>query len=624
MLHAIAALTLAVMLTVRFKKTIAWTLPLTVCLAMPVLLALAMARRLSWVDGVAVFVLCVAALWLLRTAVRGSLSFQAVWAHCQQFILTPTLLIFTLLTVFWLYACQNRVPLNMDEFHYWATQVRSLYVSDGLVSGARTCVAGYGSYPPGMQLVEWCYQHAAGGWHEGLLYTACFLTNSLFLLPLTDAIPWKKWWLAPLFALGVVVIPTVFTGSAYAMLATDTTLGVVFGALLFTVWRGRDSRRRFETLMISALTVALVLTKNTGIFWAAGGLIFALCLWRRATKPQKVKQLLLAMIPPVCALVAWQVFCAANGLTSVNTGTMLGALRALAADPGALANGTLAVWRGTVKMLLLVPANQSLGWDAMRPLLGLSYAAWVALFSLLAWLGGKRGMLPQPAAQRYAWFLLAFAAAYALLFMLSIPTVFAAEASRWATRRDALLDAVDRYFLPVYYGAAYMGVALLPCAYANSGRRLRFFALTGVLTLTLLCANWQTLACLTPTGYAARFDTDNGSAWMRQNLPWYSALQNPGDCRVLTPESFPSSFGYALAPLSFVTCAADAGDTAPYAFVEKRIDQTAATHVLVLSGTQQNATLLEAAFQMQLQPDVLYRIDTATHPYALVPETGAP
>ena len=35
-------------------------------------------------------------------------------------------------------------------------------------------------------------------------------------------------------------------------------------------------------------------------------------------------------------------------------------------------------------------------------------------------------------------------------------------------------------------------------------------------------------------------------------------------------------------------------------------------------------SLLEAAFQMQLQPDVLYRIDTATRPYALVPETGAP
>ena len=708
--HGLAALIVAGMISVRCKRSIAWTLPLTVCLAMPMLLGLAMVKQLALIDALAWLVLFAAAAWLGYCAVRNHAAWHGMVKGVRAYVWTPALLCFVLLAVFWSYASQNRVPLDVDEYSYWATAVRSLTLSGGLIDGAHTCTYLHGSYPPGMQLLEWWGMHALGTWREGMLYTVCFLTNTVFMLPLMARITWRRGWVVPVFVISAIALPTVFTGFAYTMLTTDSTLGVLFGALLFTVWQARDNQTRFDDWMVAALLVALVLTKRSGVLWAAGGLVLMGLLWSEGSLGVRIRRWLLIGLPATLVWLGWQSYCAMAGLSEVHDTNIVQAIQGVVWGGAGLADGTLAVWRGALKIMLLTPTNQSPGWDGMHPWLGLPLSVWVAFFVAVAWWVSRGLGTARKAYRRYAVFFAAFTALYFVQFLLSVPTVFAPEVMRWATRRDVLLDVIDRYFIPVQIGGAYVCVAMLMqslrqanaenepdhvtvkrakrksrlihatgawqesklhyaedrvgylppdplceasptkgCTPIGTQANVEFRAeseqltsqptqvsrriapmrkaprtaqgwMAGFLVFLLLCINWQTLACLLPSGYAARFATDNGSAWMREHFTWYNTITEPAACRVLTPGGFPLSVGYALVPMSFVTApidiAAEDAQTAIYALVA----QTHATHVLVLSNTQQDGATLELAFHTILQPDVLYRIDTTTTPYTLVAE----
>lgn len=257
-----AAICGILMLCVHTRRSVERAIPLAACLAMPVLLVLAAVQGLAYVDWIAAAVLAAAGIWLARAARQGKVKRSTACAFLKRQVLTPGLMCFVLLGLFWTLANRSRAVLNYDEYSYWATEVRSLYVSGGIVDGTRTCCAEHAAYPPGMQLLEWWFMHLRGEWHEGTLYTAAFWLNSAFLLPLTRRLTWRRWWQIVLFALGVVALPTIFTGHAYSMLATDTTVGVLFGALLYILWT--DAHAQDAPLTAGALMTALALCKQTG------------------------------------------------------------------------------------------------------------------------------------------------------------------------------------------------------------------------------------------------------------------------------------------------------------------------------------------------------------------------
>ena len=433
-----AAIAMVLMLCLYTRRSVEIAIPLAISLAMPALLVLAAVRALSYVDWLSAALLAGAGAWLVRGIRTGRVTRTAACTFLKEQVFTPGLACFALLGVFWTLANQDRAVLNYDEYSYWATQVRSLYVSDGLVGGARTCCMEHAAYPPGMQLLEWWFMHLRGLWHEGTLYAAAFWLNSAFLLPLARRITWRRWWQAGLFAVGVVALPTVLTGHAYSMLATDTTLGVIFGALMCILWT--EGRAPHAPLTAGALMTALVLSKQTGILWAALGMAFLLTTQGR--QALRSRRWLTACAAPLVMLALWQAYCRMEGLGSMHLERML------SASP--VWDEVLWAWEWIVKTLLIRPLNRSGGWDGMMPLAGLPAAVWAALFC-----GAILWRVKGPLRGRCILFAAGTFALYALVVMGSAATVFAlAGASRAADRgrgpvfhpvflRDGLLDGAS-------------------------------------------------------------------------------------------------------------------------------------------------------------------------------------
>lgn len=587
-----AAIAMVLMLCLYTRRSVEIAIPLAISLAMPALLVLAAVRALSYVDWLSAALLAGAGAWLVRGIRTGRVTRTAACTFLKEQVFTPGLACFALLGVFWTLANQDRAVLNYDEYSYWATQVRSLYVSDGLVGGARTCCMEHAAYPPGMQLLEWWFMHLLGLWHEGTLYAAAFWLNSAFLLPLARRITWRRWWQAGLFAVGVVALPTVLTGHAYSMLATDTTLGVIFGALMCILWT--EGRAPHAPLTAGALMAALVLSKQTGILWAVLGMAFLLTTQGR--QALRSRRWLTACAAPLVMLALWQAYCRMEGLGSMHLERML------SASP--VWDEVLWAWEWIVKTLLIRPLNRSGGWDGMMPLAGLPAAVWAALFcGVILWRvkGPLRGRCVLFAAGTFA--------LYALVVMGSAATVFAPEIPRWQAHPERLTEVVDRYFIPYFYAMACWMALLMEDAPAPRARAARgVIAVCACLGLALT-VNWQNLACFLPGGFAARFPTDNGSAWLRENLSWYTRIETPDDARVLVAPGTVSSMRYALAPVSLVATGGlwEDGDTAEALLA--LADAVSATHLVATEP--QSAQALAEALGQEVRTDTLYLIERA-------------
>ena len=585
-----AALCAVMMLCVYTRRSVEITIPLAASLAMPVLLALAAVRGLAYVDWLAAAVLACGGIWLAEGIRRGKVNRGAVRAFLRERILTPGLACFVLLGVFWTVANSERAVLNYDEYSYWATEVRSLYVSGGIVSGARTCCAEHAAYPPGMQLLEWWFMHLRGQWHEGTLYTAAFWLNTAFLLPLARRLTWRRWWGIALFAIGVVALPTVFTGHAYSMLATDTTLGALFGALIYLLWTDAQAPR--APLTAGALMTALVLCKQTGVLWAAMGMAFVLMTQGKAAL--RNRRWVAACAVPLVMLGLWEGYCLLQGLGSIHIDRLTSASPAWPEVRWA--------WEWIVKTLLIRPFNRSGGWDGMLPAAGLPAVAWVGLFCAALVCRAPRALRA-----RCVSFAVVSFGLYALFLLASVPAVFSPEIPRWQARPQRLTEVMDRYFIPYFYGMACWMAALMEDAVGTRRKSVRRLAVAGACLGLMLSVNWQNLACLLPGGFAARFPTDNGSAWMRENLEWYRRIENPDDARVIVVPGTVSSMRYALVPVSLIEADGPweaGGAREKLGTLARQVD---ATHLVITQ--EDGAAALGEALGQELYVDTLYRID---------------
>ncbi|MBP3646094.1 MAG: hypothetical protein J6K55_06680 [Clostridia bacterium] len=593
--HLAAVFFVACVMCLLLKRKIEIILPLMVCLSMPVLLVLAAFRSLNWVDFLAPTLILFSLIWLIIIASKRKPT--VVLHELSKLFLTPGLACFVLLAVFWFFSCQKRSVLHFDEFSYWATQTRSFYVSNGLVNGMQTCCKAHASYVPGMQLIEWWFMHLRGEWHEGTLYSALFLINTVFFLPLTEHFSWKKPHQILFFTAGAILLPTAISSAPYHFLHVNSTLGALYGLILYTIQKESEHRH----FMLAVQMTALVLIKQTGILWVLFALLFILCVQRIPW----TRKMTLTLLCPLIAILLWGLCCHILGLRTENI--------------DALRNGAsfkwehvFSAWKGMAKLLLTKPMNMTGAWNDALPLLGVPSVVLVIIYCLIhAWSESfsKRCI-------RGVWWIAGTFALIVLVMAVSMFTVFASEVERWAKSRSNTHLGLDLYMMPYFYGTSYLCIAQL----RDHCHRIHLsFPKKGILAGTafavLLCVNWQMVSWLLPSEYLKAFPVNNGSKWMRNNLEWYQQLKEKEDCRVMTSTEVSSSYRYALVPLSFEYVPDEVA--ASYEQLEEYIDQTGCSYVVIIGDRENTRILLQESFQHPIELGRPYRIDKSKKTYCL-------
>ncbi len=540
----------------RFERVLAPSL----CGLMLLLYVLAIPRALPWMDWIAPAALALTVVALIGVLISRKLTLHELAARFAKNVLTPGALCFACLSAFFIYASGPMVVWWVDDAGYWALEVKSLWHYGGLVGADQHLSLFYGTYLPGMQLVQWWAMHAFGEWNESVLYASLFISYTAFLLPLFDRVSWRHWWVLPFVLVGVVAFPLWGNALSYITLSVDTALALCFGYTLVRIWQLKPGDRA-GLLSIGLALCAMVLIKQIGILFAllAIVLLWVLGRWRG----QRRVGLWICWLSPLAVLGSWTLFCSLTGISGFHTSSLWSTAGGLLSG-----NYTLPEKAGQVAPSILQAIFAPLintgrfssrlinDTMALLPLpLGVRLLVLILLPLCLVRCYPAREMI------RISLFSLIATVAYTLVIYGSFFTVFLAEFDMYVQEDLSNMTLLlERYYAPVTLGLGTLVAALVisafPRALSKLWKPLPALCLALFTATLALTVNWSALADdFIPERYIQYDEALGVEGETYIDHSWGEALTGYEGARVLVGldpnNSFIGLLNYTFAPARF-------------------------------------------------------------------------
>lgn len=204
------------------------------------------------------------------------------WRPLAKNLFTPGFFLFVLFQLLFAFCNYGRLLAHTDEFSHWGDIVKVLFQL-GTFGTNPEADSLFGSYPPGMALMQYFLQMLNGSFSEWLLYYAYQVFGVTLFMPLFRRVKdGLLGWL--LFAAGVFFAPLLFFPEYYQTILIDGFLGLLAGAgVCHVVWGDRKDPVRLLTACL--FVFMLVLTKDAGLLFA---LFLALLCWGDCRKEQRL------------------------------------------------------------------------------------------------------------------------------------------------------------------------------------------------------------------------------------------------------------------------------------------------------------------------------------------------
>ena len=290
----LAILLVAELIAYKQGEKLADTLGITCCGCILLLYFLAFFRILSWIDYISIpVIIAIAVLVISEGATKDYLRH---FLTVQNICILVTLVLLSVSQI-------PRVASWWDDINYWATDVKAMLAIDGFAGKYGNVSPEFGDYPPAMSLFKWLFVHInPKEYTEGLGFSGYLCFNFVLLLPLISRLdelvhrkdisvqdrknvgvkvaPNEKYIydehkliskykvrisgkrvsdedditagrIFTELALNIagcicmVLFPTIANIVCFEGTCADVSMGIVYGLLLWTIWKRRETQTRF-------------------------------------------------------------------------------------------------------------------------------------------------------------------------------------------------------------------------------------------------------------------------------------------------------------------------------------------------------------------------------------------
>ena len=384
------------------------------------------------------------------------------------------------------YLLKDKIALWWDDINYWAVDAKALYYNGGFAGKYGNVAPEFGDYPPGLQLFKWFVMHLSSDFSEGLMFGAYHCLNLIYVLPLLSRMKTKNPVYILTALLGIFLFPGIVDGIAKEGTCADVTMGIVYGAFLWSVYDDKDHGKPFYYSRLILYLCVLVLTKSVGIEWAFFGLVFFVLVgWKRKKeKGVSQKELRKAVLGMTGAVLltegSWLLFCLVNRRVAKLTGA--GIRIAASGDYSFLVNSMEKI-KIYLEGFIIYPMHGD-----KTGVVDFSSCGILLLFIVVIFLLSRLGFIQKWEEKRCLAFtgLTAFVA-YGIIFLGHI-TIFVGEMQYLDPY--VMAKSIARYGAPFTIGLLYlfMGILIL-----EKGKTGYWICLSAVLLTTSLPGAYQTV-----------------------------------------------------------------------------------------------------------------------------------
>jgi len=312
----ISLLLVMFIINLKTKECFAYILPVATGGLILTLYVLAFFRMMGliWIIGLLIVFFCLITYLRSDKDIKSQylLTFKKFYLNPQSLTITFSILIIAILT-------KDHISLWWDDLNFWATDAKSLYVLNGFPGKYGNVAPEFGDYPPGVQIMKWCFMKLKSTYDEGLSFSGYYVMIVVFLSTLMGRIKDKNIFFQIPFMCIVLLLPGVCNRVWADGACADICMGVVFGSLLIAIIDNKEHEALFYYLRIAVFLSVLVLCKSSGYQWAiyAVFLLFAIFISdRKNGNPLYIKGMAkymwISIGIGVSTQLSWWIFCLIN------------------------------------------------------------------------------------------------------------------------------------------------------------------------------------------------------------------------------------------------------------------------------------------------------------------------
>lgn len=231
-----------------------------------------------------------------------------------ELMFSPAAFIYLILLLLIYYTVRfNKVSL-IDELHLWAALPKILATQQGKLQLKETMLLGFTDYIPGMPLYLYFLMRVNRAISEPLMYFGYAALGGAMLLPMCGKIKsYKRWYIFPLIAVVLYLLPLTFYNSLYndhaiyyKSLHVDSILGITVGyaTWLFSRKPWQDWYKTIQCILVLSF---LTILKSSGIVFV-GIILCSLVIYLFIYEKDIFKKVNLYCFSfPLMLYVAWKV-----------------------------------------------------------------------------------------------------------------------------------------------------------------------------------------------------------------------------------------------------------------------------------------------------------------------------
>ena len=259
------------------------------------------------------------------------LLIAAAWKQrLKKFFLkvTPGIVAYIFMCAIVFLITKNNFVWLWDETRLWGAVPKALWYTEKLQLGTDAVVyPNMQSYPPAMPLLVYFIESFNRVFKESEIFFVYGVFYCALLVPALKNLKYKQFYLIPLLALVIVLLPCLITEHGgdycyyYNSLFIDVFLGAMAGYGLYLA-AARPITTRWAAYRLAAALTALVLLKDSGFLFAAGILLIAVIVNKDV--PRKWLFLLVSLGMMVLANRMWGFLLSRYGVSNhVGMGSQL-------------------------------------------------------------------------------------------------------------------------------------------------------------------------------------------------------------------------------------------------------------------------------------------------------------
>jgi hypothetical protein len=149
-----------------------------------------------------------------------------------------------------------------DEFSHWGPMIRETVRLSDFHNNIESVLGVHRDYPPGVTLFQYFFIRLAGGFSQQNVFRALQLLTLSLMFPVFSRIK-NKLVVVCVFVV-MLLLPDAFGISTYAIIYTDTILGVLLGLSIYLVMT-KPGTSLFYLINLYLVSITMVLTKQMGL-----------------------------------------------------------------------------------------------------------------------------------------------------------------------------------------------------------------------------------------------------------------------------------------------------------------------------------------------------------------------